>query len=148
MRRMTATAACTLFVLLSGCASESMLPANSAAVDFRSSEGKVGWSSYRETATFTGVSEEQVYEAAKMALGDAGFALQSADRSAMRLTGKHGITLHDWNIVAGIYYKRAGQGIEVLVQVEGSKDTGFSGDVTGDGWTGKILNAMRARLGQ
>ncbi len=66
----------------------------------------------------------------------------------MRLTGKHGITLHDWNIVAGIYYKRAGQGIEVLVQVEGSKDTGFSGDVTGDGWTGKILNAMRARLGQ
>ncbi len=30
--------------------------------------------------------------------------------------------------------------------VEGSKDIGFSGDVTSDGWTGKILKGMRDYL--
>ena len=34
------------------------------------------------------------------------------------------------------------------VVVEGSKDTGFSGDVTGDSWAGKILIAMREYLNQ
>ena len=38
-----------------------------------------------------------------------------------------------------IYFKRTEDVIDVLVQVEGSKDTGFSGDVTGAGWTGMIL---------
>jgi hypothetical protein len=32
------------------------------------------------------------------------------------------------------------------VIVEGSKDIGFSGDVTSDGWTGKILKGMRDYL--
>ncbi|MCE6958539.1 hypothetical protein LAZ40_05675 [Cereibacter sphaeroides] len=139
-------ASLAIAMLLAGCASQSMLPESSSTVDFKASEGKVGWSSYRETATFADVSEDQVYEAAKVALGESGFALRSADRNARRVTGEHGITWHDWNVIAGIYYKPAGRNIDVLVQVEGSKDTGVSGDVTGSGWTGKILNAMRARL--
>ena len=138
----------TTAMVLAGCATQSMLPTNSASVDFRATEGKVGWSSYRETATFTNVTEDQVFEAAKMAFGANGFALRSADRSAKRLTGEHGVTLHDWNVIAGIYYMRNGATIDVLVQIEGSKDTGVSGDVTGSGWTGEILNSMRSRLGQ
>ncbi|OOY11639.1 hypothetical protein BMG00_11060 [Thioclava marina] len=135
-------------VALSGCASQSMLPPSSSEADFSAPEGKVGWSSYRETALFRNASEEHVYDAAKLALGETGFALRSADRSARRVTGEHGITLHDWNVIAGIYYKPTPAGIHVLVQVEGSKDTGFSGDVTGDGWTGKIMSRMRQHIGR
>ncbi len=137
-----------LVCALSGCASQGMLPTSSGEVDFRASEGKIGWSSYRETATFKGVDEDQVFDAAKAAMGEAGFALLSADRQARRVTGEHGITPHDWNVIAGIYFKRTEGVIDVLVQVEGSKDTGLSGDVTGAGWTGIILNSMRARLGR
>jgi hypothetical protein len=34
------------------------------------------------------------------------------------------------------------------VQAEGSKDIGFSGDVTSGGWTGGMINSMRNRLGR
>ncbi len=60
--------------------------------------------------------------------------------------GEHGITLHDWNVIAGIYLKGEDKTVRVLVIAEGSKDFGFSGDVTGDGWTGKIIDGIRQYL--
>ena len=69
-----------------------------------------------------------------------------ADKLNGVVFGEHGITLHDWNVIAGIYFKETQDGIIVAVIAEGSKDTGFSGDATGDAWTGKILNAMRDYL--
>ena len=136
-----------MIVLLSGCATTSMLPQSSDEVIFEGGkEGKVGWSSYREEAIFKNVDKKQVIQAAKAGLGDAGFALMRVDNSAGVVFGEHGMTLHDWNIIAGVYMKEKDKDTLVVVRIEGSKDTGFSGDVTGGGWTGKILKGMRDYL--
>jgi hypothetical protein len=62
--------------------------------------------------------------------------------------GEHGMTAHDWNIMAAIYFRAEDGGVRVRVQAEGSKDIGFSGDVTSGGWTGGMINSMRNRLGR
>lgn len=134
-------------LLMFGCASPSMLPRSSSEVNFgQESEGKVGWSKYREEARFKNTSTTKAIEAAKAGLGDAGFALKSVDREKGVVMGEHGMTMHDWNVVAGVYVRQDGKDSLVMVIVEGSKDIGFSGDVTGGGWTGKILKGMRDYL--
>ena len=51
-------------------------------------------------------------------------------------------------MIAGVYFKPVSQGTKVKVIVEGSKDIGFSGDLTSDGWTGKILKGIRQSLNE
>lgn len=132
---------------LQACASVSMLPKNSSEVDFDGVEGKTGWSQYKHTETFTGYTLDQVYDAAKVGLGEAGFSLRKASKAEGLAIGEHGMTAHDWNIIAGVYFKESEAGnTRVAVIVEGSKDLGFSGDVTSDGWSGKILKGMREYL--
>ena len=134
-------------ILLTGCASVAMLPPSSDKVSFEGAkEGKIGLSSYRELATFKNASKKEVLLAAKAGLGDAGFALKQVNNSGGVVFGEHGITLHDWNVIAGVYMKENGPDTLVVVRVEGSKDIGFSGDVTGDAWSGKILKGMREYL--
>ena len=111
-------------------------------------EGKTGWSQYKQVETFRGYKKDRIYAAAKAGLGAAGFALREADMSAGRVVGEHGITLHDWNIIAGVYFREIETNTEVAIIIEGSKDTGFSGDVTGDGWSGKIIRGMYSYLAQ
>lgn len=130
------------------CASVSMLPQAAADVDFNAPEGKTGWSQYRHQEDFPSYSLDQVYQAAKVGLGSAGFSLRRADKRAGVVIGEHGITLHDWNVIAGVYMKAVDAGVKVLVLIEGSKDIGFSGDVTSDGWSGKILLGMRSYLSE
>jgi hypothetical protein len=139
---------CSVVILaLSGCASVKMLPSDAAAADFGpTAEGKRGWSSYRETAHFPGVSRAQTYEAAKAGLASADFALVRAEPARGVVQGQRGMTAHDWNIVAGVYFRESGDGFAVVVLAEGSKDLGFSGDATGGAWTGRILQGMRAHL--
>jgi len=60
--------------------------------------------------------------------------------------GEHGMTAHDWNVIGGVYFKERHQDTQVKVIIEGSKDIGFSGDVTSEGWTGKILKGLRDYL--
>jgi hypothetical protein len=135
--------------LLGSCATVSMMPTSASEVDFASKEGKTGWSQYHHIETFHGYKPEQIYEAAKVGLGEAGFSLRVADKSKGMVLGEHGITLHDWNVIAGVYFQaRKEDSIVVKVIVEGSKDIGFSGDVTSDGWTGKILHGLRSYLNE
>lgn len=135
--------------LATGCASTSMLPQSAKDVDFRSAtEGKTGWSSYREQTVFKNAKKAQVLQAAKAGLGDSGFALKSVNADEGVVFGEHGMTLHDWNVIAGVYLKEEGADILTVVLAEGSKDIGFSGDVTGNAWTGKILRGMRAYMNQ
>jgi hypothetical protein len=131
-------------VFAGGCASVSSLPQSADEAGFDTGvEGKTGWSEYQEMSTFPGVSVETAFDAAKAGLGDAGFALRSASLEKRVAIGAHGITAHDWNIVAGVYLQKVPEGVLVKVKVEGSKDIGFSGDATGGGWTGAILKGMR-----
>lgn len=135
-----------VFLSASSCATISMLPPDAAHVDFDGAEGKTGWSEYVHAETFHGYSADQVYEAAKVGLGSAGFSLRVADKSKGVVIGEHGMTAHDWNVIAGVYFKEQPDATLVRVIVEGSKDLGFSGDVTSDGWSGKILKGLRAYL--
>lgn len=141
------TLICALFFLQS-CASVAMLPDNAAEVSFEGPEGKTGWSQYKHTELFYDKTTEQIYDAAKVGLGNAGFSLRKADKTKGLVIGEHGMTMHDWNVIAGVYFKEHEQGTNVAVLVEGSKDIGFSGDVTSDGWTGKILLGMRQYLNE
>lgn len=144
MRSVALLSLCVLLLFSCGCASVHSLPKSANQVNFDArQEGKTGWSRYEEFATFESVDLKTVYEAAKAGLADAGFTLQKADYDNRVVMGEHGMTLYDWNVVAGIYMKEVSNGVEVKVHVEGSKDIGFMGDVTGDSWTGKILKGMR-----
>lgn len=140
---------CVLFGLsLGGCATISMLPKDAAAVDFDSAEGKTGWSQYQQVETFKGYNSDQIYDAAKVGLGVAGFSIRTADKQKGVVIGEHGMTKHDWNIISGVYFKTENNNTKVKIITEGSKDIGFSGDVTSDGWNGKILKAMREHLNE
>lgn len=137
-----------LVSLTHGCATISMLPKSEADVGFDSPEGKTGWSQYQQVQNFPGYSVDQIYDAAKVGLGSAGFSLRRADKANGVVIGEHGMTAHDWNIIAGVYFREEGDVTKVKVIVEGSKDIGFSGDVTSDGWSGKILRGMREHLNE
>ena len=131
-------------VAMSGCASVRSLPQSAEEAEFDSGvEGKTGWSEYQEVATFPGVTVKTAFDAAKAGLGDAGFALRTANLEKRTVIGAHGMTAHDWNIVAGVYLREVPEGVQAKVKVEGSKDIGFSGDATSGGWTGEILKGMR-----
>lgn len=132
--------------LMAGCATISMLPKSASEVDFESKEGKTGWSQYQQVQDFPGYSPSQIYDAAKVGLGDAGFSLRVADKANGVVIGEHGMTAHDWNIIAGVYFRQVGSATQAKIIIEGSKDIGFSGDVTSDGWSGKILKGMREHL--
>jgi hypothetical protein len=132
--------------MLTACATVGMLPKSAAEVDFDSQEGKTGWSEYKHVEIFRGQTIDDIYAAAKVGLGDAGFSLRRADKSLGYVIGEHGMTAHDWNVISGVYFVADGNDVKVAVIAEGSKDIGFSGDVTSDGWTGKILKNMREYL--
>lgn len=137
-----------LMSVLTGCVGSWAFPDTASQVDFSGPEGKTGWSKYEQNAFFPGVSRQSVYDAAKDAMGATGFALRRADLLSGVVIGEHGMTAHDWNIMAAIYFREEAGGIKVRVQAEGSKDIGFSGDVTSGGWTGAMINTMRNRLGR
>ncbi|WP_277054636.1 hypothetical protein [Pseudoalteromonas marina] len=145
MRKLTTL---TLPIFLYACANVNMVPHDVAMVDFDAPEGKTGWSQYQHVETFHGYTSDQIYDAAKVALGSAGFSLRMADKSKGAVIGEHGMTAHDWNVIAGVYFKEEENTTKVKIIAEGSKDIGFSGDVTSDGWTGKILRAMRQYLNE
>lgn len=137
---------CLLIIFAGGCASITMLPENADAVSFGEAEGKTGWSQYAQEESFSNYSKEQIFEASKAALGMAGFSLRKANIAEGYVIGEHGMTAHDWNIIAGIYFKKIEHKIKLKVIIEGSKDIGFSGDVTSDGWSGKIVLYLRQYL--
>jgi hypothetical protein len=132
--------------LLQACATVGMMPKNASDVNFDGVEGKTGWSQYKHIETFHNYTIDQVYEAAKVGLGNAGFSLRKADKSKGYVIGEHGMTAHDWNVITGVYFVEINGSTKVAIIAEGSKDIGFSGDVTSDGWTGKILKGMREYL--
>lgn len=135
-------------LLFQGCATQNMLPQHVSDVNFSAPEGKTGWSQYQQVEKYQGYTSDQIFDAAKVGLGVAGFSIITADKNKGLVIGEHGITLHDWNVLAGVYFKSEGDNTNVRIIVEGSKDVGFSGDVTGDGWIGKIIKGMRDYLNQ
>jgi hypothetical protein len=148
MKRMKKLVIIFLAIFVQSCANIGMVPKDVSDIDFDAPEGKTGWSEYQQVETFYGYNAEQMYEAAKVGLGSAGFSLRYADKSKGTVIGEHGMTMHDWNVIAAVYFKEFDNNTKVKVIAEGSKDIGFSGDVTSDGWTGKILRSIRQYLNE
>ena len=132
---------CALY--LAGCASISSLPQSASQANFNDAEGKTGWSKYEDVLFLEGVDEKTAYLAAKAGLADAGFTIKKADHEKGAVFGEHGITMYDWNIVAGVYVKGQKDGTAVKAIVQGSKDTGFWGDHTASSWTQDIFKGVR-----
>lgn len=133
-------------LVLTGCASLNSLPQSAGEVAFDRERGKTGWAEHRNNGVFQGYDGDQVFEAAKVGLERSGFAVKRADRERGMVLGEHGITLVDWNVVAGVYFQQTGEDTRVHVVSEGSKDVGFAGDATAADWPGKILLNMREYL--
>lgn len=132
-------------VLLTGCVSIGSLPQSAAEVDFNPAmEGRTGWSKYEEVFVLKGTDTRTAYLAAKAGLSDAGFTIKRASFEKLFAIGEHGITAYDWNVVAGVYIKELpGEGCAVKVQVIGSKDVGFWGDMTAKSWPQEIFKGVR-----
>jgi len=140
----TVPAILLLSLMLAGCASINSLPQSAADIDFsRGKEGRTGWSKYEEVFRFRGVDKRTSYFAAKAGLAHAGFTIKRADYDRAFMIGEHGITAYDWNIVAGVYIREESDGCLAKVLVQGSKDLGFWGDMTGKSWPQEIFEGMR-----
>lgn len=133
-----------LLLLNAGCASINSLPQSSKSANFNpTNEGRTGWSKYEEVFFLKGVDKRTAYLAAKSGLSDAGFTIKRANYEEAFAIGEHGMTKYDWNIVAGVYIKEAPEGSSVKIQVQGSKDLGFWGDMTDKSWPQEIFKSMR-----
>ncbi len=136
-----------LCLFLTGCVSSSMLPQSASGVDFSTAKtGKTGFSKYEQTFFLKGVDKETAHTAAQKGLVSAGFTVTKADLESGVAIGEHGITMHDWNVVTGVYVKQEKGGTRVKMITEGSKDTGFWGDVTSDDWPQSIYKGMTEYL--
>ena len=110
----------TLITLLTiSSASRSSLPKSASEVKFDSKEGKIGWSEYGQNETFNNTDSKTIYQAAKAGLAAGGFNLVEGDAEKQTLIGEHGITAHDWNVLAGVYYKQIDADVLVRVIVHG-----------------------------
>ena len=142
-----AAALLALALAITGCASLSSVPQGSAEVNFDPRiEGKTGWSRYEEAEFFPGVDLETAFVAGREGLMGAGFEIKRENRQFLTLIGEHGLTLVDWNVIAGVYFEQRRDGVAAKIVVQGSKDFGFFGDKTGDNWTKRILMGMRVYI--
>jgi hypothetical protein len=80
--------------------------------------------------SFHGYNADKIYSAAKIGLGNAGFSLRNSNKSKGVVIGEHGMTTHDWNIIAAVYFLEEDETTKVKIIAEGSKDIGLSSDVT------------------
>lgn len=144
MKLFTYTLLLPLALIVSACTSISTLPDGAEQVSFElGKEGKTGWSEYQDSVFLRGVDARTAYMAAKAGMGNAGFKVKVADFENGVVKGEHGMTLVDWNIVAGAYIKETPEGTWVKVISEGSKDWGITGDDTAGAWPQEILQGVR-----
>lgn len=131
----------------SGCASISELPQSTSEVNFDSLDaGKAGMWKYEDSMRFVGVDKRTAFLAAKEGLIRSGFVVKKARYDEGTVFGYHGITAHDWNIVAGVYIKEFQNETAVKVITNTSKDfslVGNLGDTTSGSWPQMILSGMQ-----
>ncbi|MFH0793712.1 MAG: hypothetical protein V2A74_06735 [bacterium] len=131
-------------IFLVGCASLSSLPRSTSEVDFdTANEGKIGWSRYQRSFFFPGIDKTTALEAARVSLTKLEFAIKKENLEDGFVLGEHGMTLYDWNVVAGVYIKETKEGCHAKVIAQGSYDVGFAGDATATDWPRDILWSMR-----
>ena len=136
-----------LTCLNSGCATLSELPQSTKDVNFESKNcGRTAMWTYEDSAYFKNIDREMAFLAAKHGLSESGFVIRKTSYEDGYLLGYHDLTAHDWNVVAGVYLKQAGEQTAVKVIAKTSKDfslIGNIGDTTSGSWPQMILSAMQ-----
>lgn len=135
-------------LVAASCVSLSDLPQSAAEVDFDDgASGDTGWAEWQSGLVVRAESDDAMAEAAAYALTTHGYEVARTDLEGGAVMGEHGMTDHDWNIVAGIYFLRAEDGLyRVRIIVEGSKDFGITGDATSGDSPRLIAHTLRVRL--
>ena len=129
---------------LSGCVSIKRLPDSANEVNFNDAiEGKTDWAQWQGVMNVKGIDRRTAYQAAKAGLADAKFTIQKASIDLGAVIGEHGMTAYDWNIIAGVYFRKTNDGYQFKAIVEGSKDVGFWGDTTKSSWVENIFKGIR-----
>ncbi len=129
---------------LAGCATTGSLPKTALEASTNSEQvGKTGWSRYQDTIFVPGIDRQTAFLAAKEGLASARFVIKRGSEAEGTVVGSHGMTLYDWNVVAGVYFVQKPGGYQFFVVAQGSKDVGFWGDATQKSWPQDIFRGIR-----
>lgn len=129
---------------LSACASVNELPQTAAeATTMRGEIGRTGWSRYQDVMFVRGIDRQTAFLAAREGLASASFTVQRGSEADGSVIGARGMTMYDWNVVAGVYFTEQPGGYEFSVVVQGSRDVGFWGDHTASSWPQDIFRGIR-----
>jgi hypothetical protein len=134
--------------LLGGCASTSMLPQTNTFMALDDDQGNLEMGCYKETVVFNNANKAQVIEAIKAGFKKEGFKPTLVNDAEGIVFGEHGMTLHNLNIIAGLYIEEIGRDARVVIVVRSSKKISFSKESTDAAWSGRILQGMRDYLNQ
>lgn len=141
------TATTVLALALAGCASTGSLPKTAAdAAAQQGVVGKTGWSRYQDTMFVRGIDRQTAFMAAKEGLAAASFTVKRGSEAEGSVVGSRGMTLYDWNVVAGVYFEAKPGGYQFSVVSQGSKDVGFWGDATARSWPQDIFRGIRTYI--
>jgi hypothetical protein len=132
--------------LLGGCASTSTLPQTNTFMALGDDQGNLELGCYKENVVFENANKMQVMDAIKAGLKKEGFKPTLTDDAEGVVFGEHGMTLHNLNIIAGLYIQEIGRDTRVVIVVRSSKKIGFSKESTDAMWSGRILQSMRDYL--
>ncbi len=132
------------FVALGACASVNELPQTAAEATTGGGEiGRTGWSRYQDVMFVRGIDRQTAFLAAREGLASASFTIQRGSEADGSVIGARGMTMYDWNVVAGVYFTERSGGYEFSVVAQGSRDVGFWGDHTASSWPQDIFRGIR-----
>jgi len=136
-------------VLLGACASVSDLPRRASEVDFVDHiSGTPSIREYDSCVNYIGVDIEAMVEAAKFSLVKNKFNVKISSPENNVVRGEHGVSARDWNIVAGIYFKKTDRGVAVKTIVRTATSTSLYQDKRGSAkeWVDKIAVSIGTYL--
>lgn len=146
-RLLPLTASAVLALALAGCASTGSLPKTAAeAAGQPGVVGKTGWARYQDTMFVRGIDRQTAFLAAKEGLSAASFVIKRGSEVEGSVVGSRGMTMYDWNVVAGVYFEEKPGGYQFSVVSQGSKDFGFWGDATARSWPQDIFRGIRTYI--
>jgi hypothetical protein len=132
--------------LLGGCASTSTLPQTNTFMTLGDDQGNLELGCYKEKVVFENANKAQIIEAIRAGFKKEGFKPTLVNDADGVVFGEHGMTLHNLNIIAGVYIEEIGRDARVVIVVRSSKKISFSRESTDAAWSGKILQRMRNYL--
>ncbi len=136
-------------ILVFACTSISDLPRRASDIDFVDHvSGTPSNRKYDYCANYIAVDKETMLEAVKYSLVKLKFDIKESNILTGVVRGEHGISPRDWNIVAGVYFKKLTKGVAVKIIVRTAVSTSLYQDENGTAkdWANKIISGIDVYL--